>query len=353
MVPISNSSLYIHKSLVTDVLTIDTNLAESKTSFVESFTPVTVHKVVMRSVYLERGPGLRPLARRRVSSGRNRTRPSGRCGWFHVPPSMWRLGSAAPTRGSVRTLTSNTEHRKEQSVSKDVPQSWAEESILVFNTDAFSQKGEVDVFPGVSPRTESERTLVRVKRPLGEVSDAQGLIHGGSTVSYYQFWLYVNVLITLVALGTRKAIFSGRVPAFAWGIVEPIMEKATLNRLFKDSNLDRPIICSIVYCERSALTIRPPKRVIKLWALVKTPLCNTHKIQVFEPHEHFHGSSSAGVRDWSHHCVVVTELVILQTNCSRTYGMRDCSSRSKDHQRAQECREYQKDFLEALNKVAL
>nr|CAD7434898.1 unnamed protein product [Timema monikensis] len=311
----------------------------------------------MRSVYLERGPGLRPLARRRVSSGRNRTRPSGRCGWFHVPPSMWRLGSAAPTRGSVRTLTSNTEHRKEQSVSKDVPQSWAEESlwqlgdvptnpppeiigwlrpwpyqessvrwvlksILVFNTDAFSQKGEVDVFPGVSPRTQSERTLVRVKRPLGEVSDAQGLIHGGSTVSYYQFWLYVNVLITLMALGTRKAIFSGKVPALAWGIVEPIMEMATLNRLFKDSNLDRPIICSLVYCESSALTIRPPKRVIKLWALVKTPLCNTHKIQVFEPHEHFHGSSSAGVRDWSHHCVVVTELVILQTNCSRTYGMR-------------------------------
>nr|CAD7461335.1 unnamed protein product [Timema tahoe] len=70
----------------------------------------------------------------------------------------------------------------------------------------------------------------------------------GTTASYYPFGLYAYVLITLMVLGIRKAIQRKYILISMEGAWKISLEKTTL-----DSNLDLPIISSLVYCKSSAL----------------------------------------------------------------------------------------------------
>ncbi|CAG2060522.1 unnamed protein product, partial [Timema podura] len=62
------------------------------------------------------------------------------------------------------------------------------------------------------------------------------------------FGLYAYVLITLMVLGIRKAIQRKYILISLEGAWKISLEKTTL-----DSNLDLPIISSLVYCKSSAL----------------------------------------------------------------------------------------------------
>nr|CAD7573621.1 unnamed protein product [Timema californicum] len=114
---------------------------------------------------------------------------------------------------------------------------------------------KINLLTGTCPGGELEGAVAGVKGPIVDVLDEKRHLHFscGGVVLHRTCELVVGAeqIISEPGSGIGKVIFRGSVPAFVWK-VENHFGKTTLNKPNRDSNLDLPIIDSLI-CKISTL----------------------------------------------------------------------------------------------------